>query len=123
MKNIRNTSVIVQGILEQHPETRNSDNLLYIKVVESINSDLIYKPMQEVFLQAKAYGIPPFESVRRTRQKLQAEFPELRAKKEIEAEREINQYAVVVICKDEKEQESIYNRLKEEGFKLKVVAV
>lgn len=33
------------------------------------------------------------------------------------------QYAVVVICKDEKEQESIYNRLKEEDFKLKVVAV
>ncbi len=33
------------------------------------------------------------------------------------------QYAVVVICNDEKEQEAIYNRLKEEGFKLKVVAV
>ena len=33
------------------------------------------------------------------------------------------QYAVVVICNDEKEQESIYNRLKEEGYKLKVVAV
>jgi hypothetical protein len=33
------------------------------------------------------------------------------------------QFAVVVICGDEKEQESIYNRLKEEGYKLKVVAV
>ena len=33
------------------------------------------------------------------------------------------QFAVVVICEDEKEQETIYNRLKEEGFKLKVVAV
>ena len=33
------------------------------------------------------------------------------------------QYAVVVMCKDEKEQETIYDRLKEEGFKLKVVAV
>ena len=33
------------------------------------------------------------------------------------------QYAVVVICKDEKEQERVYNRLKNEGFKLKVVAV
>ena len=33
------------------------------------------------------------------------------------------QYAVVVMCKDEKEQETIYNRLKAEGFKLKVVAV
>ena len=33
------------------------------------------------------------------------------------------QFAVVVICKDEREQEAIYNRLKEEGYKLKVVAV
>lgn len=33
------------------------------------------------------------------------------------------QYAVVVICRDEKDQEDIYNRLKAEGYKLKVVAV
>lgn len=33
------------------------------------------------------------------------------------------QYAVVVICKDEEDQEVIYNRLKAEGYKLKVVAV
>ena len=33
------------------------------------------------------------------------------------------QYAVIVICADEKEQEAIYNRLKDEGYKLKVVAV
>lgn len=94
MKNIRQTQGIVREILEQHPETRNSDNLLYVKVVESINANLIYKPFQELFIHAKEYGIPPFESVRRTRQKLQAEFPELRAKKEIEAEREINEHIV-----------------------------
>ena len=33
------------------------------------------------------------------------------------------QFAVVVICKNEKEQEEIYDRLKDEGYKLKVVAV
>lgn len=33
------------------------------------------------------------------------------------------QYAVIVICEDEKEQEVVYNRLKSEGHKLKVVAV
>ena len=33
------------------------------------------------------------------------------------------QYAVIVICKDESEQQEIYNRLKDEGYKLKVVAV
>ena len=33
------------------------------------------------------------------------------------------QYAVVVICADEKEQETVYNRLKNEGYVLKVVSV
>ena len=33
------------------------------------------------------------------------------------------QYAVVVMCKDEKEQAEIYDRLKAEGYTLKVVAV
>ena len=33
------------------------------------------------------------------------------------------QYAFIVICKDEEDQKDIYNRLKEEGYKLKVVAV
>lgn len=33
------------------------------------------------------------------------------------------QYAVVVICEDEKQQEAVYHRLKEEGHKCKVVAV
>lgn len=31
------------------------------------------------------------------------------------------QYAVVVMCKDEPEQEAVYNRLKEEGFKLLIL--
>lgn len=33
------------------------------------------------------------------------------------------QYAVIVICKDELEQLNVYTRLKAEGYKLKVVAV
>ena len=33
------------------------------------------------------------------------------------------QYAVIVLCKDEAEQESIYDRLKAEGYQLKVVSV
>ena len=33
------------------------------------------------------------------------------------------QYGVIVMCKNEQEQESIFNRLTEEGFECKVVAV
>lgn len=33
------------------------------------------------------------------------------------------QFGVVVICKDEKEQEKVYTELKEKGYTLKVVSV
>lgn len=33
------------------------------------------------------------------------------------------QYAVIVICKDEAEQQNVYERLHAEGYSLKVVAV
>ena len=33
------------------------------------------------------------------------------------------QYGVIVICKDEKEQQEIYERLRAEGLTLKVVTV
>lgn len=33
------------------------------------------------------------------------------------------QYAVIVICEDEKDQEIVYKQLKDKGYKLKVVAV
>lgn len=94
MEQIRQVAGIVRGILEKHPDTRNSDNLLFIKVVESIDSDLLYKPMMDVLVHAKEYGIPPFESVRRSRQKLQEKFPELRGSKEVEAGREENRQIV-----------------------------
>jgi len=34
-----------------------------------------------------------------------------------------SQYAVVVICRDEEDQEHTYEKLKTEGYRLKVVAV
>ncbi|WP_302849313.1 hypothetical protein [Sinomicrobium kalidii] len=42
------------------------------------------------------------------------------------ATKEINyreQYGVIVICKDEKHQQELYEKLKKEGLKLKVVTV
>jgi hypothetical protein len=33
------------------------------------------------------------------------------------------QYGVIVVCKDEKEQEEVYNRLREEGLTCKIVCV
>lgn len=94
MKNIGTTSEIVREILEEFPATRNSDNLLYIKVVERIDKKLIYKPMVDLFTNSKKYGVPPFESVRRSRQKLQADNPWLKANETVAAERLVNEQIV-----------------------------
>ncbi|WP_418989157.1 hypothetical protein [Alistipes sp.] len=34
-----------------------------------------------------------------------------------------DQFGVIVICRDEKEQQEVYERLREQGLKLKVVCV
>lgn len=72
------TTEIVKEILDKEPQTRNSDNALYIKVVEKINGTALDKPFWEVMLGLEALGLPCFETVRRTRQKVQAEHPELK---------------------------------------------
>jgi predicted 3-demethylubiquinone-9 3-methyltransferase (glyoxalase superfamily) len=33
------------------------------------------------------------------------------------------QYGIIILCKDEKAQEQLFNKLKSEGYKLKVVTV
>lgn len=65
----------VEGILIDHPKTRDSDDALYFQIISSVNPNLTAK---EVFLNREVHGLPPYETVRRTRQKLQAEKPELR---------------------------------------------
>jgi hypothetical protein len=63
------------------PETRNSDSYLYLKVIEQQAIDKgmsIQNISLPSFLENfRKWGFPCFETVRRTRQKLQAEFPEL----------------------------------------------
>lgn len=87
MNELKTTQEIVKKILEQFPLTRNSDNLLYIKVCEYANKDVLNKPFWQVMSMANEYGIPHFETVRRTRQKLQATHPELAGSEEVEGHR------------------------------------
>lgn len=94
MKRIQQVTENVRVILEKYPETRNSDNALFIKVVEHINKDLIYLPIVDLLLNAEEYNIPRFESVRRARQKLQAENSHLRACKEVQEARAENEESV-----------------------------
>lgn len=95
MSNLLAITGITKEVLEQYEQTRNSDSLLYLKVLErysherGIDLRLLSVP---VFLkQMGEMGLPKFESVRRARQKLQATYPHLAADKAVEGFRMENE--------------------------------
>jgi len=78
-KVIRHIKSTVLYLLVNYPELRDSDNKLYLKVCEYINPEIETESFADVFNNYDDYGIPPFETVRRNRQKVQEEHPELQA--------------------------------------------
>lgn len=94
MEQIRHTSMIVEQILKNVPETRNSDDLLYIQVCSRMNHEALTMPFCQVLGMRKQLGIPPFESVRRARQKIQSTHPELAGRTEVEGRRKFNEEIV-----------------------------
>lgn len=90
-KELQTTTDIVKDILEKCPEARNSDMKLYYRVAERINSNILTMPFGMVICDLKAYRLPAFESVRRTRQKLQSEYPELSGSHAVAGQRKLNE--------------------------------
>lgn len=89
MERLKTTAALVKSVLENDPKSRNSDCILYLNVLkicgERNGIDVKTMTVSDFLLQLKENGFPPFESVRRTRQKIQAEYPELKSKPEIQA--------------------------------------
>ncbi len=90
---LKTTQDLVKHILTTEPRTRNSDDLLYIRVCEIKGGEAVNLPLWRVLLNRKEYGIPPFESVRRSGQKVRAAYPELAGSDEVEAQRKVNEEA------------------------------
>ena len=94
---LKNTTALVKAILEEDQKARNSDSHLYLKVIEHIADQKgydIWNFKVPYFLEyMTVYGFPPFESVRRSRQKLQAEYPELSANRKVAEQRAENEEA------------------------------
>ena len=88
-RELKTTLKLVKDILIEKPETRNSDDLLYLAVCSRIDGISINQPFWKVILNRKNYHYPAFESVRRSRQKLQADSPDLAGDPDIEAQREL----------------------------------
>ena len=83
-RELHTTTDIVRPLLRSEPKARNSDNYLYLRVLQTIGDrhglDIDNMPVVRFFLELSDFGfLPAFETVRRTRQKLQASYPELAA--------------------------------------------
>ena len=81
MKRLYDVSKETEALLEAHPDTRDSDDVLYFRFIRSIKPDLT---IHDVFMNRENFGLPPYESVRRTRQKIQEKRPELRGSKRVQ---------------------------------------
>lgn len=94
---LKRTGKLVKEILETDEQARNSDSFLYFRVLgihgKEKGLDLNLVPVTVFLLKMKEWGFPPFESVRRARQRVQAEFPELASCRKIEALRMENEKA------------------------------
>ena len=68
---------IIKPILEEHPETRGDDFLLYAEVIREYRPELAELSVLDFFVAHKDLYCPSYESVSRVRRRLQAKFPEL----------------------------------------------
>lgn len=97
LKELHTTTNLVKGILEEYPDTRNSDNILYVRVCEQVGKEhginINKMSMPFFLLNLKDYNMPQYETVGRCRRKLQAKYPELAADADVEAQRELNEDA------------------------------
>lgn len=89
--NIRDTHKVVKAMLENHPETRSSDGCLCYMVYKEIGKkngvDVDKIPIQQFFLHMRELGFLATETIRRTRQKIQAENKELAGTEWVECHR------------------------------------
>jgi hypothetical protein len=95
MTDLKTTTALVKAILEQDKQCRNSDSFLYFRVLEIIGKrkgiDINEMSIPYFLLNMSGKDFPPFESVRRARQKLQEHHPELAACEEVAQARAFNE--------------------------------
>ena len=94
MKDIKKTSDIVKFILQTNPQTRNCKDYLVRCVHAHINKDCLGMTYEQVMMNRKALGLPPYGSITRSMRKLQKAYPELRASDEVDAWRKVNEEIV-----------------------------
>ncbi len=90
-KELNQTMSMVKDILTHYPIARDSDTYLYLRVVKKLNPDCLNKPFVDVISNLSELGLPCFETVRRSRQKIQQDHPALRGSEKYEKFRADNE--------------------------------
>ena len=95
MLDLKNTTALVKSLLEQDNQCRNSDSVLYLKVLSVVGKqkgiELEKMTVPYFLLNLHGADFPGFETVRRTRQKIQQHHPELCACEAVEGFRMENE--------------------------------
>ena len=77
MRNFKSIERKARNIREKDEEARNDDMTLYLAVCNFFLKGTVAMPFAEVMSKYRYLGSPNFESVGRTRLKLQEKHPEL----------------------------------------------
>ena len=75
---MKDLTEVVKKVLQEHEDARNSDFRTIGWVLAITKPEVMIKPFKEVLWKHKELDLPSFETITRTRQKLQHDFPELR---------------------------------------------
>lgn len=98
LNELTSITALVKEILVCDEKARNSDDYLYFCVLNLFayknNIDISRMTTPYFFKNKAELGFPPFESVRRARQKVQAKFPELSADEVVKGYRKENEAIV-----------------------------
>ena len=85
MEDLRKIKKLVLAELKQNPVSRKSDQILFLEVCRRMGID-VYQSLDFLII---THQLPNPESVRRCRQKIQQQFPELRDEKTVERRAEL----------------------------------
>lgn len=82
---------IVKKVLTEKPYTREDDFVLVYEVYKEFLPNIDDFNFRDIMLNHKEYELPYFESVRRTRPKLQNKFPELLPSESVQQGRKLEE--------------------------------
>lgn len=97
---VNNVADIVKNILTNKPLARDDDLILYgfvINKTTGYSMDISYRDMINLI---RTEVLPPFETVRRARQKCQELYPELRGNVWLERNKKQSEYREFAISED-----------------------